>query len=150
MTSQAHVRRASAADLDALVELEHHAFTTDRVSRAQYRRHVAGTTAAVLVAEIEARIVGSAVVFFRRGSDGARLYSVAVSDRVRGQGIGDVLVDAAELAARHHGCRRIFLEVRHSNASAIRLYERRGYRRIGAIPGFYEDGEDAWRYQKDL
>jgi ribosomal-protein-alanine acetyltransferase len=150
MTSQTHVRSARAADLDALVELEHHTFTTDRLSRAQYRRHIAGKTAAVLVAEHDARLIGSAVVFFRRGSDGARLYSVAVSDRARGQGVGDVLVDAAELAARHRGSHRIFLEVRRSNAGAIRLYERRGYHRIGAIPGFYEDGEDAWRYQKDL
>ena len=150
MTTQVHVRSARAADLDALVELEHHTFTTDRVSRAQYRRHIAGATAAVLVAENDSRVLGSAVVFFRRGSDGARLYSVAVSDRARGQGIGDILVAAAEQAARHRGSRRIYLEVRHSNAGAIRLYERRGYRRIGVLPGFYEDGEDAWRYQKDL
>ena len=145
-----HVRSARASDLDALVELEHHTFATDRVSRAQYRRHIAGTTAAVLVAEHDARMVGSAIVFFRRGSDGARLYSVAVSDRARGQGIGDILVGAAEETARRRGSGRLFLEVRHNNAGAIRLYERRGYRRIGAIPGFYEDGEDAWRYQKDL
>jgi ribosomal-protein-alanine acetyltransferase len=150
MTSQAHVRRARATDLDALVELEHHAFTTDRLSRAQYRRHIAATTAAVFVAENDACIVGSAVVFFRRGSDSARLYSVAVSDRARGQGIGDILVEAAERAARRRGCRHVFLEVRHGNAGAIRLYERRGYRRIAAIAEFYEDGEDAWRYRKDL
>jgi ribosomal-protein-alanine N-acetyltransferase len=150
MTARARIRSARAADLDALVELEHQTFTTDRVSRAQYRRHIAGTTAAVLVAEHDARMVASAVVFFRRGSDGARLYSVAVSDRARGQGIGDILVGAAEQAARHRGSRRIYLEVRHGNTGAIRLYERRGYRRIGAIPEFYEDGEDAWRYQKDL
>jgi [ribosomal protein S18]-alanine N-acetyltransferase len=40
--------------------------------------------------------------------------------------------------------------VRQDNAAAIRLYERRGYRRIGAYAAFYEDGADAWRYQKDL
>ena len=150
MTSQAHVRTARASDLDALVELEHHAFTTDRLSREQYRRHIAGNTSIILVAENGGQMVGSAAVFFRRNSDAARLYSVAVSDRARGQGIGGLLIDAAEHAARHRGSRRILLEVRHGNAGAIRLYERRGYRRVGAIPGFYEDGEDAWRYQKDL
>jgi ribosomal-protein-alanine acetyltransferase len=138
------------SDLDALVELEHRSFTTDRLSRAQYRRHIGGTTTAVLVAESDAGVLGSAVVFFRRNTDGARLYSVAVADHARGRGIGDILVDAAEDAARRRGCHRLFLEVRQSNAGAIRLYERRGYRRTRAIPGFYEDGEDAWQYQKVL
>ena len=149
MTSHSHIRSARASDLDALVELEHRSFTTDRISRAQYRRHIGGATAAVLVAEGH-DLLGSVVVFFRRNSDAARLYSVAVSHHARGRGLGDILVDAAENAARQRGSGRIFLEVRHNNAAAIRLYERRGYVRIAAIPGFYEDGEDAWRYEKAL
>jgi [ribosomal protein S18]-alanine N-acetyltransferase len=149
MISHPHIRSARASDLDALIELEHHTFTTDRISRAQYRRHIAGATAAVLVAENHA-LLGSVVVFFRRNSDAARLYSVGVSHHARGQGLGDILVDAAEKVAQQRGSRRIFLEVRHDNAGAIRLYERRGYVRIGTIPGFYEDGEDAWRYEKTL
>ncbi|MEY2262323.1 GNAT family N-acetyltransferase, partial [Rhodanobacter denitrificans] len=36
------------------------------------------------------------------------------------------------------------------NAAAIGLYERRGFRRTGHQPGYYEDGEDAWRYEKPL
>ena len=30
------------------------------------------------------------------------------------------------------------------------LYERAGYRRIGRYAGYYEDGADAWRYEKSL
>ena len=32
----------------------------------------------------------------------------------------------------------------------FRLYERQGYLRFGVLPGFYEDGTDAWRYEKRL
>ena len=42
------------------------------------------------------------------------------------------------------------LEVRSDNPAAIALYERRGYRRIARLPGFYEDGADGWRYVKVL
>jgi ribosomal protein S18 acetylase RimI-like enzyme len=42
------------------------------------------------------------------------------------------------------------LEVRQDNPGAIGLYEKQGYRRFGAIAGFYEDGADAWRYEKEL
>ena len=36
------------------------------------------------------------------------------------------------------------------NAAAICLYERLGYRLIGRIQGYYADGIDALRYERDL
>ncbi|MEP6483750.1 MAG: GNAT family N-acetyltransferase [Rudaea sp.] len=149
MTSPIHIRLARASDLDGLIALEHHAFTTDRLSRAQYRRHVDGA-AIVLVAESAGNLCGSAMIFFRRNSSSARLYSIAVSRDVRGQGVGERLIDAVERAAAERGSTRLRLEVRQDNPAAIRLYEKRGYSRTGAIIGFYEDGADAWRYEKPL
>jgi ribosomal protein S18 acetylase RimI-like enzyme len=144
------IRPARPADLDALVALERHAFTTDHLSRRQYRRHLGSASAAVLAAVAARRLLGKAVVFFRRGSAIARLYSIAVRADARGRGVGEALLTAAERCARARGCRTMRLEVRQDNAGAIRLYERLGYRRFGAIAGFYEDGADAWRYEKRL
>ena len=42
------------------------------------------------------------------------------------------------------------LEVAQKNIGAIALYEKLGYRRFGACARFYEDGADAWRYEKIL
>ena len=144
------IRRATPADLDALLALERRAFTTDHLSRRQYRRHIGSDSARVLTAVDAGGLLGKAVVFFRSNSDIARLYSIAVAAAARGRGLGEALVRAAERTARTHGCRRLRLEVRQDNASAIRLYERLGYRRFGALAGFYEDGADAWRYEKHL
>jgi ribosomal-protein-alanine N-acetyltransferase len=142
------IRPARVDDLDQLVALELQSFTTDHLSRAQYRRHIASSSAIVLVAVRGAAVLGSTVAFLRTNSDEARLYSVAVSDSARGQGIGDALVDAIEVSVRASGRRRVRLEVRQDNPSAIRLYERRDYVRFGQIAGFYEDGGDAWCYRK--
>ena len=147
---EVRVRAARPDDLDRLVELEERSFTTDRLSRAQYRRHIGSDSAVVLVAERGSQLVGSAVAFLRAGSAEARLYSVAVSEQARGQGVGDALVEAVETSVRAHGRRRVRLEVRQDNPSAIRLYERRGYARFGEIPAFYEDGADAFRYRKTI
>ena len=144
------IRRAAPADLEALLALERRAFTTDHLSRRQYRRHIGSDSARVLTAVDASGLLGKAVVFFRSNSDVARLYSIAVADAARGRGIGEALVRAVERAAHAHGRRRLRLEVRQDNAGAIRLYERLGYRRFGAHAGFYEDGADAWRYEKDL
>jgi [ribosomal protein S18]-alanine N-acetyltransferase len=145
------VRLATPADLAALVRLEQDAFAGDRLSRAQYRRHLASPRAAVLIAVAAgAALHGSALVLFRRGSTLARLYSIATAPATRGHGIGARLLAAAERAARARGCRALRLEVRVDNAAAIALYERAGYHRIGRYSAYYEDGADAWRYEKPL
>lgn len=148
---QVRVRNANAADLAALVALEQSAFTGDRLSRAQYRRHLASTSAQVLVAhDAEGPLLGSALLFFRHGSTLARLYSIATAPAARGRGIGAMLLAAAEAATQARHGRALRLEVRVDNAAAIGLYERAGYRRIGHYSGYYEDGADAWRYEKAL
>ena len=150
MSSAFRIRRAALADLDVLVALERRAFTTDHLSRRQYRKHLHSPTAAVLAAVDDSGLLGKAVVFFRRNSGVARLYSIAVADAARGRGLGVVLLKAVEHAAREHDCAWLRLEVRQDNAAAIRLYERLGFRRLAARPGYYEDGADAWRYEKEI
>ena len=136
------------ADLDALLALERASFEGDRISRAQWRRHIGSATAAVLVGDAAAGIDAAAVVFYRRNSRTARLYSLAVAMHARGAGLGRTLLAAAEADARARGCESMRLEVRVDNAPAMALYEGHGYVRGNRIPGFYEDGADAWQYVK--
>ena len=145
-----HIRAARLPDLDALVELENRSFVTDRVSRAQYRRHIGSASVVVLVAESDGRFVGSALVFLRRRSRRARLYSIAIDHESRGIGVGAALLRAAEATARDNARDRLYLEVREDNAAAIGMYESRGYVRGPTLHGFYEDGADARRYEKAL
>ena len=145
------VRRADASELDELMALEHHTFDSDRMSRAQYRRHLDSDSALVLVASTSRHhFLGTAVVFFRKRSVVARLYSLASHPDGRGQGTGTALIEAVETAARRRRCRVLRLEVRCDNQRAIALYERLGYRRLGLQAHYYEDGADGWRYEKAL
>lgn len=150
MTAAFRIRRATPVDLPALLALERSAFTTDHLSPRQYRQHLDSPTALVLAAVDRSGLLGKAVVFFRSNSGIARLYSIAVAHGARGRGIGEALLMQAERAARRRGAKRMRLEVRQDNAAAMRLYERRGYVRFGARSGYYEDGADAWRYEKRL
>lgn len=150
MSPPFRIRRAVRADLPALIALERRAFSTDHLSPRQYRRHIDNPGALVFAAVDVGGLLGKAVVFFRRNSDTARLYSIAVDHAARGRGIAQSLLQAVERSARGRGCTRLRLEVRQDNPGAIRLYEKWGFRHFGAIAGFYEDGVDAWRYEKNL
>jgi ribosomal protein S18 acetylase RimI-like enzyme len=145
------VRKATLADLDRLVELEHHVFTTDHLSRRSLRRFLDARTAELLVAEEpDGTLAGTAIVLFRQASDVARLYSIAVAPHMGGRGLGPTLLDAAEAAALARECRLIRLEVHATNAKAISLYRKRGYREFGRHARYYEDGGDALRFEKRL
>ncbi len=145
------IRRAAVSDLDALVELEQASFHGDRLSRRQYRHHLASASACVLVAQASpSALAGAAVVLFRRGTRVARLYSLATAASLRGQGVGARLLAAAEAEAGRRACRVLRLEVHDGNASAIALYERAGYRSIGRYEGYYENGGDALRLEKPV
>jgi len=149
VTAAVRVRRAEISDLDDLVALEDASFAHDRLSRSQYRRHLDSETAQVLVASANhRRFLGTAVVFFRKQSRIARLYSIATKPESQGKGVGSALIEAAELAARSRQCKSLRLEVRDDNVVAIRLYERLGYHRIAQLPSYYEDGADGYRYEK--
>lgn len=151
VTANVRVRRAETSDLDDLVTLEDRTFDSDRMTRDQYRRHLDSDSALVLVASANHRnFLGTAVVFFRKGSSVARLYSLASQPESRGKGVGTALVEATETAARQRRCRALRLEVRTDNVSAIKLYERLGYQRIASLPTYYQDGADGWRYEKVL
>lgn len=146
-------RPAGVGDLNGLYDLETQSFTSDRVSRRALAHLLQRANAAVIVAERDDRpqpLVGSVIVLFREGSRLARIYSIAVSPTVRGQGVGGRLVEAAEAAARQSGRTGMRLEVRKDNAASIALFEKMGYQRFGEYVNYYEDQMDAWRYEKHL
>lgn len=138
------------ADVDALLMLEEACFTTDRVSRRSLLRFLRVPTACCLVAESAGTLAGGVILLMRRTIGLGRIYSLAVSERFRGQGIGRCLMHAAEKEALACQCDRIQLEVRMDNMAAIRLYENLGFEGIRVRAGYYQDGTHAMVYRKSL
>ena len=70
-------------------------------------------------------------------ADEAHVLNVCVDPARQGRGYGRTLLRAMVQAARGHGARRIFLEVRPSNPAAVALYEDEGFNEIGRRPRYY-------------
>ena len=79
----------------------------------------------------------------------AELLRIAVDPAHRGGGLGRRLLEACQAELETRGLERLYLEVRVSNAPAIRLYGACGWQRCGLRSRYYPDGEDAalFRYQ---
>ena len=71
--------------------------------------------------------------------------SYAVSSAARGRGIGEALVRHSLSTAAELGYRLlIFNAVVATNTSAIALYEKLGFQRIGMVPGGFRQKDGAW------
>lgn len=143
------VRSALPADLAALLELEQH-FPGDRLSRQSFRRLLCSVSAELRVYEEAGQVVGNAVLLYRRNSTQARIYSLIVHPDCQGRGIARLLLDSIECAAMARACRALCLEVRADNASALRLYQKAGFKVVRQITGYYQDHATALRLEKSL
>ena len=69
--------------------------------------------------------------------------SVAVEEEHRGKGIGTGLIMASQDEMAKKSATECYLEVRVSNAQAIGLYQKLGFKVTGRLEAYYRDGEGA-------
>jgi ribosomal-protein-alanine N-acetyltransferase len=69
--------------------------------------------------------------------DELHLLNITVSPKLRRLGIGIKMMNAMEGVAAQQNMPRIILEVRPSNESALKLYQRLGYEQIGVRKNYY-------------
>lgn len=73
----------------------------------------------------------------RQVLDEGSITYLAVDPKVRGNGIGSLVVVALLKRGLIHGMTTVVLEVSEKNVEAIRLYEKMGFQAIGSRKGYY-------------
>ncbi len=128
------IRDIVESDFDALWEIEHRAYEFSwtkgilldciRIKHPAYVLH-----------DETGHLLGYA--FLTVGAGEAHLLNLAVEPTAQNQGIGRQLLAHVLARAPLMRIERIFLEVRPSNAAALKLYEEAGFNEIGRRPGYY-------------
>ena len=83
-------------------------------------------------------------------ADEAEIQLIATAEMYRRCGRGGKILEDLVKEAEKRGVKRIFLEVRVSNAPAMSLYLKHGFRGLYARVRYYPDGEDALVMVKEL
>jgi ribosomal-protein-alanine N-acetyltransferase len=133
-------RAATAADLDAIDEIEQHSFKTPW-PRETFAGELTREWAHLELAIVDDAIRAFANFWLVAGEQ--TILAIATHPDHRGRGIARDLLAHVLAAARAASCHLSTLEVRRSNAPAIALYERAGFRTVHTRFGYYQDGEDA-------
>jgi ribosomal-protein-alanine N-acetyltransferase len=136
-------------DLGAIEQIEKRAYPTPW-SRSMFASELAKPSSICLGAFEEETDVLVAYLIIARYVDAWHVMNIAVDPKHQRRGIATMLLaELFDLTSRD-GRRGYTLEVRVSNAGAIRLYERLGFTGRGVRRGYYTDNrEDALIMWKD-
>jgi [ribosomal protein S18]-alanine N-acetyltransferase len=143
-TSPVSIRSLAYSDLPHVISIERRSFPTPW-SLAMFVLELSKPSGVCLAATEGGQLLGYLVC--SKYDRVWHLMNIAVDPVSRRRGLASRLLDAMFERAGHDGS--YTLEVRTSNAPAIALYERYGFRAAGTRPRYYQDtGEDAvimWR-----
>ena len=142
--SAPHIVPANWQDLGALRHLEKVCFPQDAWPLLDLIAVLALPNVIRFKALLNDQMVGF-VAGDKKSSALGWIATIGVLPEFQHQGIATQLMDACET---HLGVDRIKLTVRRGNENAIRLYEGRGYRRVGIWPEYYQDGTDGLVFEK--
>jgi len=146
------IRRLTYADLPQVVAIERRAFPAPW-SLAMFVLELSKPSGVCLAAVRDGAVVGHLIC--SRYDTVWHLMNIAVDPGRRRKGVATALLTALlERIEDGSGDAQLTLEVRPTNAGAIALYERFGFRSVGTRPRYYQDnGEDAlimWRTRATL
>lgn len=135
----AAIRSAKPSDASWIAALEERLFSdawsekmiADCLSKAYYR---------VMVCVDSPRAMGYLISTHIAGE--SELLRIGVDPEYRGLGNGSLLMRSFVQECEEGDCPDAFLEVRESNASAIRLYEKFGFTAVGKRKNYYHDPEE--------
>jgi ribosomal-protein-alanine N-acetyltransferase len=134
------VRAAASTDIDAIAAIEAASFPIAPWPRATFVDELARPHGRMLVASIDAGVVGFACTW--HVADEAHLLRIAVAPAGRRAGIGRTLLARVIADARAAGIVQIDLEVARGNAAALAFYRAAGFVEIGERKQYYRAPPD--------
>jgi ribosomal-protein-alanine N-acetyltransferase len=141
------LRRLSVGDLPAIERIERRSYPTPW-SRTMFAGELSKPTSRCYGAFIGDQL--RAYLIVARYVDAWHVMNVAVDPDARRQGVAQRMLEHLFVETADDETRGYTLEVRVSNAEAIRLYERLGFVGTGIRRGYYTDNrEDALIMWKD-
>ncbi|EQB65459.1 MAG: GCN5-related N-acetyltransferase [Thermoplasmatales archaeon I-plasma] len=144
----------SIKDIDDIAKVENRAFGSHAYDYSALKYMLGIANSITTVATVDGSIVGYASIFFRKNSKISHLESIAVDPEFQNAGIGRMLMDEVERISLEKNCSLIVLETFEKNVSALKLYERSGFKAKEVVQDYYHipfDGSrNAIRFEKKI
>lgn len=141
---------AGEADLPRLAALGDALFGHEALSRADWRYRLTRGHGFILTLSKDKRLLSYTVVELNARQRRVYVVETGTEPGARGQGLGRLARRLMHGAVAWLGYRTVATHVRVSNTAAQRLNLSLGMALQARVPGYYDDGEDAFAYRARL
>lgn len=138
--ARANVRLMKEDDLERIMKIEQVSFPTPWSPHAFLTELKENEYARYFCLEKDEQVIGYMGLWFIL--EEGHITNVAIAREFRGQRFGEFLMRSVMEKMRSEGMERMTLEVRTSNFTAQRLYERLGFVLAGKRKGYYSDNQE--------
>jgi ribosomal-protein-alanine N-acetyltransferase len=135
------IRLLQPEDIPDLAAILEESSEAARWSKESFDKLLLSEGFLALVSEMAGTVSG--FVSGRQVADEGEILNLAIRRENRKKGEGRALLLAALEKLQRGGVRRVYLEVRESNSTAIAFYQKQGFSKMGRRPGYYRDPEEA-------
>src|SRR2546421_1105219 len=131
------IRAPEAGDMEALADLMTQLGYETRASEMEMRMEtiLANKNYATFVAVSEGKVCGMIGTYtcytYEHNNPSARILALIVSEKMRGRGVGQALIAAAEKDLAQKNIRRVAVNTRFERTRAHEFYEKVGYTKNG-------------------
>ncbi len=149
------LRKYRPEDFDRLLEIDQACFVEGIAYNADEMRLFLSMASAITLVGVESGHIQGFIVadhFRQRRASRfmGRIITIDVAPVAQHEGLGTLLLTAAEKELEHAGCDYISLEVAVDNESALRFYKKHGYSVVKVLPRYYLDSIDGLLMSKEL
>jgi ribosomal-protein-alanine N-acetyltransferase len=141
VSRKAMIRLLRTEDISDLASILEESSEAARLSTESFEKLQMSEGFLALVSEVAGSVSG--FVCGRRMADEGEILNLAVRRQNRKKGEGRALLSAALEKLQKGGVRRVYLEVRESNTTAIVFYQKQGFSIMGRRPGYYREPKEA-------
>ncbi|MDR1906232.1 MAG: ribosomal protein S18-alanine N-acetyltransferase [Clostridiales bacterium] len=140
------IKRAVLSNIREIEAIEKENFS-DAWNAKMIEEELNSLSSAVFVALGEDKLVKSYIIL-HFVLDEAEILRIATQNASKNKGYAEALLSYAAEELKKVRVKAIFLEVKHDNVSAKRLYEKHGFKKIATRAGYY-NGEDGDIYKSE-
>lgn len=140
VSKPARIRAFRPEDIPEIVSITEESSQAANWSRESYEELCRSEGFLAFVSERAGSVSG--FVVGRQLADEGEILNLAVRRQNRRKGEGRALLAAVLEQLHRRGVRRVYLEARESNETAITFYQKQGFAKTGRRPGYYREPEE--------
>ncbi len=146
------IKKVNLDDLDKIMKMEKEAFKSDSFSKEFMKKLILQSTLFLkLIKKQDTQKILGFIIIIQDDLNRLNIINFLINKKNQNKGYGSyLLTKTLEIVRQINGIKKIVLNVKTKNKTAIKLYEEFNFRIVREIENYYRNQENAYLMELDL